>query len=100
MNADYARRRNRINYQKKLRRLFGSEWKEHDNKEDCKNFVTGVVGNARKVEQIEIETGAVVKLHNSLTSAAKELGVSSIKAIWKVCNGEIKTAYGFKWRYA
>jgi hypothetical protein len=97
MTKEYEKRRQKACYQKRLKWLYGAEWKKHYNEKDCINYV---VGNKKSVEQIEITTGAVVKLHKSMSSAAREFGASSIKAIWKVCNGEIKTAYGFKWRYA
>ncbi|MCQ2086660.1 MAG: hypothetical protein MJZ37_01090 [Bacilli bacterium] len=98
MKNDYEKRRQRICYQKRLKSLFGENWKEHDNPEDCKDYEVGIT---KAVLQIDIVTGNVLNVFGSLAEAEKKLClIPGGSAIGKVCRGEEKTAYGFKWRYA
>lgn len=83
-------------YRAHLKNVFGDDWKKHYNDLDCENYV---IGNTRTVEQIDIKTGMTITVFNSISAAKRKMGVSSPKAIWKACNGELKTAYGFGWRY-
>lgn len=46
--------------------------------------------------QIDIETGKVISMFNSVTEAERETG---IKHIYRVCNGVRKSAGGYKWIY-
>ena len=96
MPSPYEKTRQKHCYCQHIKNIFGEEWKKHYNDQDCKNYV---VGNKKAVEQIDIKTGSVIKVYDSLSAATKKMGVSSPKAIWKACNGELKTAYGFGWRY-
>ena len=50
----------------------------------------------RKIAQVDIETGKVIKVFDRISEAGKELGVC-YKAIHKVIDKENKTAYGYKW---
>ncbi|HNC55171.1 MAG TPA: GIY-YIG nuclease family protein [Leptospiraceae bacterium] len=62
-------------------------------------------GNLDKVRQIEIETGNVVQIFDSITSAAKALnkyladGEPMSSNIAEVCKGNAYSAFGFKWEY-
>lgn len=50
----------------------------------------------RRVAQINIDTGDVVKIYDRIADAGRELGVS-YKAIHKVVDKEDRSAYGFRW---
>lgn len=96
MPSPYIKTRQKHCYREHLRNVFGVDWKKHWNDQDCKDYV---VGNKKAVEQIDIKTGEVIKVYESLSAATRKMGVRSPKAIWKACNGELKTAYGFGWTY-
>lgn len=98
MDADYERRKKRVCYQKKLKYMFGSNWKSHWVDEDCENYV---VGKTKVVEQLDKETGKVIQVFNSVAAAERAIKVPvRSSAISKVCRGEEPSAYGFRWRYA
>lgn len=50
----------------------------------------------KKVAQIDLDTGKVIKVYNRIADAGRELGVN-YKAIHKVVDKEDRTAYGFRW---
>jgi uncharacterized protein (UPF0248 family) len=52
----------------------------------------------KKVEQVSIETGSVVRAYAGASEAARLNGYSQ-GTISMACRGERKTAYGFFWRY-
>lgn len=52
----------------------------------------------KKVKQINLVTGEVIKIHNSVTEAAKEVGVQQSK-ISTVASGYRKSTGGFGWEY-
>lgn len=54
----------------------------------------------RKVNQIDIETGNIIKTFVSIAEAAKSVNSTNQTCITKVCMGQKKTAYGYKWEYA
>lgn len=51
---------------------------------------------AKAVEQIDINTGYILKVFNSIAEAKNEVGKGNIGS---VCRGERATACGYKWRY-
>lgn len=53
--------------------------------------------NCKSVRQLDLD-GNLIAIHKSLSIAGRSLnkGYSSIS---KVCNGKIKTAYGYKWEF-
>lgn len=56
----------------------------------------GNSNRSKKVKQIDIVTGEVIKIWDSSRLAANELGIN-YKGISKVCNGNKKTYKGYKW---
>lgn len=50
----------------------------------------------KKVKQIDINTGEVVAIYNSITEASNKNGIAR-QCIGKVCLGKRKSAGGFKW---
>lgn len=59
---------------------------------------TYVHNTQRKVAQIDIRTGTILRVFNSMSLASNEIGVN-IRQIWRVCNGIYKTTAGYAWRY-
>lgn len=64
-----------------------------------KKHVKKLRGNKTKVLKISLETNRIVKEYDSISEAAKEIGVKNGVAISNCCRGVQKTAYGYKWRY-
>lgn len=56
---------------------------------------------SKQIQQIDIKTGKVIKTHECITEALKELKINNTShgGIGQVCMGKQKTAYGFKWKY-
>ena len=50
----------------------------------------------RKIAQVDVETGNIIKVFDRISEAGEELGVC-YKAIQKVLDKEKRTAYGYKW---
>lgn len=57
------------------------------------------VRDARAVERVDIDTGKVLEVYSSITSAAKR-GNFNVGAISQCCNGNRKTHHGYIWRFA
>ena len=55
--------------------------------------------NKRMVKQIDINTGMVINIFDSITEAAKYLGHNTISNISTALHGRNVTAYGYKWEY-
>lgn len=53
----------------------------------------------RKVEQLDPITNNIITIYENATVAAKHFGGVKGNHISQVCNGKLKTAYGYKWRY-
>lgn len=53
----------------------------------------------KRVVQMDIN-GKVIKVYNSIQSAATAFGVNSSMHIIKCCQGKKNSGYGFKWEYA
>lgn len=101
------------------------EWKkEHSKRMSCKNNpfygkhhtdekkeywsnirrgknIGGDNPNAKRVEQINVDTNCVVNIFDSIADANRHMGKKPNSTnIVACCNGKSKTAYGFKWRYS
>lgn len=55
--------------------------------------------NKKSVKQIDLNTGEVLQIFQSISEAAKFLGKKSSSHIIECCKGKLKQAYGFKWEY-
>lgn len=55
---------------------------------------------AKKVKQIDKETDECIKIFDSVNDAFDAINIKYGSHIRKVCNGERKTAYGYKWEWA
>lgn len=53
----------------------------------------------KKIKQIDSMTGEILAVYDSANEAGRALNKINGSHINKVCNGERKTAYGFKWEY-
>jgi len=53
---------------------------------------------AKKIKQIDIKTNKLIKIHNSMSDAYKELCKSG-SSLTRACNGKLKSAYGYKWSW-
>ncbi len=54
---------------------------------------------ARPVEQLDRQSGAVIRRYASIADACRAIGAEDTDII-RVCRGRNRTAKGFKWRYA
>jgi hypothetical protein len=54
----------------------------------------------KKINQINVKTGEVLKTFDSIAEAARAMNVTSTSAIRGVISERKKTAYGYKWLYA
>ena len=57
----------------------------------------------KKVNQLDIETGKIIKTFDSIACAVKETnpdGSQSQMCITRVCQGKKQTAYKYKWQYS
>lgn len=54
--------------------------------------------NGKKVHQIDKDTKKILATYDSMVDAERATGIK-FKQIWKVCNGQTKTASGYIWRY-
>ncbi|AYV76943.1 MAG: HNH endonuclease [Barrevirus sp.] len=70
------------------------EWNSHQG-----NIIHSV---GRKVNQINIKTGKIIKTFDTAIAAAKEMNpnLKSASGIINVCKGRQNTSYGYKWQYA
>ena len=57
---------------------------------------------SKTINQINIDTGEIIKTFSSIKDAYYELGKNIIGGgnISSCCNGNRKTAFGYKWEYA
>ena len=52
----------------------------------------------RKVYQISIEDGSIIKMYNSLKEAGEQMKIDD-RIIGRACQGKVKNAAGFIWKY-
>lgn len=62
-------------------------------------FVEPIKKKVRKIKQIDIKTNQTINIYDNGAAAARSLGKKKGNHITEVCNGNSKTAYGFKWEY-
>ena len=53
----------------------------------------------KPIIQCDYNTGKPIKEWKSVMQAARELGFKTVSGIYRVCKGERKAAYGFKWKF-
>lgn len=53
-----------------------------------------------KVKQIDLVTGEVIGVHNSLSLAAQHIGASNASKICMCCRSQRSKAHGYNWEYA
>lgn len=66
-----------------------SDYKQKKEKKSCK----------RQVAQIDKKTKEIIHIYESIAEAAHAVGASKGSHITEVCQGKLKTAYGFCWQY-
>lgn len=71
----------------------------YKNLEWCTNKKNITHSLGKKVNQIDIQTGKIIKTFDSIAEAASIFSDSKSYNISKVCNDTQKTAYGYKWEY-
>ena len=54
----------------------------------------------KRVLQLDKDTNEILNFFESTNDAARSLGKNKGSHITEACQGKIKTAYGYKWRYA
>ena len=55
--------------------------------------------SAKKIQQIDINTGKIINTFESVSDVYESLKSQKCGNIAKVCNGKQATAYGYKWKY-
>lgn len=69
-----------------------------------KAYATGKYGannpKAIKINMIDKKSGETIKTFNSIIDGAKYIGKNKSCHIVSCCKGKLKTAYGYKWKYA
>ena len=53
----------------------------------------------KQVEQIDLNSGKVINIYNSIADAARALGMNTSTHITEVCQGIYKSAGGYGWKY-
>lgn len=66
--------------------------------EEQKELISANSPFKKKVAQVDVVTGNIINIFDSLTEAAKFAGVD-LTCIVKCCKGRIKTSGGFIWKY-
>ena len=70
---------------------------EETKRKICENQINGKL--SKSVFQIEIKTDKVIGVFQSTMEVQRQLGYVNTN-ISACCRGKLKTAYGFKWKYA
>jgi len=91
LNPMYGKKQSQETIQKRVKSLIG-----HTLSEEARNKIS--LANGKKVKQIDIETGDVIRIFNNCSEAGRILNINSSK-ISKVSRGEGKTSGGFRWEY-
>jgi group I intron endonuclease len=94
---------------KEHRKKIGAKTKGRKfSEERCKNISNSLKGKKqtysqkteRQIEQIDLLTGQLIQIHQSINSAARSISdKASASNILYVCLGKRNYAYGFKWRF-
>ena len=69
-----------------------------DNLEWCDYTKNSTHSVGKKVHQIDMESGQILKTFDSMMQAGKSVGGYS-SLIISVCKGRRETVYGYKWAY-
>jgi hypothetical protein len=73
-------------------------WKYKDDPRDISQVVKER-NKGIKIDQLDL-TGKYIRTYDNMAIAAKEMGsIENRSAINRVCRGQKKTAFGYKWRY-
>lgn len=84
----------------KLIQACGYLWKYKTDDRDIKQVVKEKCSKGAKVDQLDIQ-GNYIRTYENMTVAAKELGsIKNRSAINRVCRGQKRTAFGYKWKYS
>ena len=70
-----------------------------DNLEWLTNRKNTIHAMGKKVYQLDINTGEIIRTFDSLASATKKMGRWNSSCISAVCHGIKKTCYGYKWSF-
>lgn len=54
---------------------------------------------AKKIQQIDVNTGNILNIFNSIKSVCSSLNIKRSTGIIKCCNNKIDFIYGYKWQY-
>lgn len=82
----------------KLIQACGYLWKYKDDPRDISQVVKER-NKGIKIDQLDL-TGKYIRTYDNMAIAAKEMGsIENRSAINRVCRGQKKTAFGYKWRY-
>lgn len=75
-------------------------WKYHNDPRDIREVIKVKRKPGKKVDQLDLN-GNYIRTFNNMQEAAIYLGSAENRsAINRVCLGQKKTAFGYKWRYA
>lgn len=80
----------------KVATFLGSGWRYVGEPSDVS--VTRASSRTSRVEQVNVTTGLVERVHDSISAAARSLGKNNV-SIRQCCHGKRQTAYGFTWRF-
>lgn len=53
----------------------------------------------KKVAKIDIKTGEIIKIYNSIQDTRSDTGAKKTSIISKCCKGKRHIAYKYKWKY-
>lgn len=85
--------------QGKLIQACGYLWKYKNDDRDVREVVKTHCNKGIKVDQLDLN-GKYIRTFDNMRIAAESIGsVQNISAINRVCRGQKKTAFGFKWKY-
>ena len=70
-----------------------------DNLEWCSHEQNMAHSQGKKINQIDIKTGQIIKTFDSISDAQREMKQKSRMGISGVCSGNRKSACGYKWAY-
>lgn len=77
------------------------KWRDNISKAHKKNnFKPTKAAEANKIKICQYTlSGELINIFESITEAAKHVGLKNMSGIWSVCNGKRNKSGGFKWGY-
>lgn len=93
-NKSHLGYRNTQEMKDNMSRLKKEYWSNEENRKK-QSIANG--WQKKKVAQIDKDTGEIIKIYESLAETGKYFRYQS--NIGHCCNGKLKTAYGYKWKY-